>query len=124
MFNLLTFATGLFVIFLLARYNRSNKLFWILLTSMLGGFVGGSIYAQVTSANEKKFEITQSDPMQYSSMSTAFFADGATLREPIVETTKSAGQIYSVSDVITNIDPLTGIYESDVGNKNIIFNTS
>lgn len=56
MLNLLSFFLGIICIFLIARYNKSNKLFWILLISMLGGFVGGTIAANMDS--EKKVNIT------------------------------------------------------------------
>ena len=43
MLNLLMFFLGITMIFLIARYNRNNKLFWMLLLAMLSGFVGGTV---------------------------------------------------------------------------------
>ena len=47
MFNLLLFFLGITCIFLIARYNGSNKLFWTLLIAMMSGFVGGTIAANI-----------------------------------------------------------------------------
>lgn len=56
MLNLVTFIIGIIVIFLLARYNKSNKLFWMLLLSMLSGFVGGSIAANMKNVKKSNVE--------------------------------------------------------------------
>ena len=45
---------GIIAIFLIARLNKSNKMFWILLMSMLAGFVGGSIASSISRDNTKK----------------------------------------------------------------------
>lgn len=55
MLNLLTFVIGIVVVFLLARYNKSNKLFWLLLLSMMSGFIGGTIAANMK--NDKKSNV-------------------------------------------------------------------
>lgn len=55
MLNLLTFIIGMVGIFLIARYNKSNKLFWSLVISMMAGFVGGSIAANMKS--DKKVNV-------------------------------------------------------------------
>ena len=47
MLNLLLFFLGLTCIFLIARYNGSNKLFWTLLLAMMSGFIGGTIAANI-----------------------------------------------------------------------------
>ena len=60
MLNLLTFIIGIVGIFLIARYNKSNKLFWSLVISMMAGFVGGSI-----AANMKRECFTEYDIVQY-----------------------------------------------------------
>lgn len=125
MSNILAFALGLFVILLLARYNRSNKLFWILLISMLSGFVGGSIAAKMAFADKKKCETLQPSKMQASMISTALFADYTKSEDTrVVLPTKPASPITVVSDNVTHRDLSTEIYESDVGNLYKYHNTS
>lgn len=56
MLNLLMFFLGITCIFLIARYNRSNKLFWTLLIAMMSGFVGGTIAANID--NDKQVNVS------------------------------------------------------------------
>lgn len=56
MLNLLLFFLGITCIFLIARYNGSNKLFWILLISMMSGFIGGTIAANI--GNDKQVNVS------------------------------------------------------------------
>lgn len=72
MLNLLTFIIGIVVIFLLARYNKSNKLFWVLLISMMSGFIGGTIAANLESNKKSNVECV-SQGLTLSSMPTAQF---------------------------------------------------
>lgn len=58
MLNLLMFFIGITFIFLVARYNKSNKLFWILLLAMLSGFVGGTIANSFTEDDNKQVNVT------------------------------------------------------------------
>lgn len=58
MLNLLMFFIGITFIFLVARYNKSNKLFWILLLAMLSGFVGGTIANSFTEDDDKQVNVT------------------------------------------------------------------
>lgn len=46
----------------IARYNESNKTFWILFISLLIGIAGGSVYAKLTQNN-------QSEPNSYEGVS-------------------------------------------------------
>lgn len=52
MLNLLSFLVGITTILLIARYNKSNKLFWILLMSMMTGFIGGTVVSNVKNVNK------------------------------------------------------------------------
>lgn len=126
MFNLLTFILGIACIFLIARYNKSNKLFWVLLISMLSGFVGGSIATRVTRDSKKELNINQSTLMQEPIVSTAMFADYAILEAARVaqKPTNPASQIYSERDLMSSSDPETDTFESDVGNLLEYPNTS
>lgn len=57
MLNLLMFFLGITMIFLIARYNRNNKLFWMLLLAMLSGFVGGTV-ANSMLEDDKQVNVT------------------------------------------------------------------
>lgn len=57
MLNLLMFFIGITFIFLIARYNRSNKLFWILLMAMMSGFVGGTVASNIAN-DDKQVNVT------------------------------------------------------------------
>ena len=46
----------------IARYNESNKTFWILFISLLIGIAGGSVYSKLT-------QDTQSEPNSYEGVS-------------------------------------------------------
>lgn len=72
MLNLLTFIIGIIVIFCLARYNKSNKLFWLLLISMMCGFVGGTIASNMKNEKKNNVECVQ-DHMTLQNTSCAAF---------------------------------------------------
>lgn len=59
------FLVGIAVILLIARYNKSNKLFWTLLLAMLAGFAGGTIATKVMkNDNGSHASLYQSMPTQ------------------------------------------------------------
>lgn len=120
----LSFIAGMIAIFLIARYNRSNKLFWILLTAMLTGFAGVSIFTHVTNGDEKKISVDQTNLMQLPTASTAMFADNYLPAETLVETsTNSASPVVSEYGSSEIFGPLTPIFESDIGYREP-YNTS
>lgn len=62
---LLWFILGIFIIFLIARYNESNKLFWVLLISFVGAFTVASITLSLARSNTKnKVDLVQMCPTQ------------------------------------------------------------
>lgn len=85
MLNLLMFFIGITFIFLVARYNKSNKLFWILLLAMLSGFVGGTIANSFTEDDNKQVNVTISTDNN-TSMNTVDMLN-ATL--PVIDVIKS-----------------------------------
>ncbi len=98
---LLTFLIGIALIFCIARYNESNKLFWILLISLFAGFTGGTIAAKLVNNkknSKEKQELTQTGPIQVSQVatvdllsSTPFDTKGTYVPTPV-------GQVTSVRD--------------------------
>ena len=81
------------VIFMIARMNKSNKLFWVLLVSMLAGFVGGSIAVRLAKSNTTENTIKKevnNIPMQTPTCAIQVKSDIEAGEGTLVET-KSAG---------------------------------
>ena len=74
MTTLLMFVIGLILIIGFARYNKSNRLFWILLISFLSGIASASIYNTCTNQNksENKVTLTKSTPTYLSSLDNSY----------------------------------------------------
>jgi uncharacterized membrane protein len=63
--TLALFLLGLLIIFVISRYNESNKLFWSLLTCYIIGFSAGVLYHKYSKENkESDVELTQAYPTQ------------------------------------------------------------
>lgn len=68
---------------LIARYNQSNKLFWILFTSFVVGIAGGALYLKGTShGKEQAMEMAQ--PIQGSTSYANVTSDVLTTEDTIV----------------------------------------
>lgn len=122
MLNLLPLAIGLGAITLLSKVNKSNKMFWVFLTSMLLGFAGGSISKNYNKFTGKKEGIIQVDSMQTSDMSLIAEYSNATLNDTSMTLTscgliESAGQNYNLyRDMMPNSGPgNTSNPECDIG---------
>lgn len=63
---LLYFLIGTILCLAIARYNESNKLFWILYTSFMIGIAGGHIYSRMTedADDDKVTFVNESRPTQ------------------------------------------------------------
>ena len=62
---LLWFMLGILLIFVMARYNESNKLFWQLLFSFVIGFAGAKMVLDTIHSDEKSNDhLTQVCPTQ------------------------------------------------------------
>lgn len=62
---LLMILLGIVLAFSIARYNQSNKLFWILFTSFVIGIAGGSVLTKVTKSHSHSKEyVDQLHPTQ------------------------------------------------------------
>lgn len=65
--DLLWFLTGIVIIFFIARYNESNKLFWTLLISFTGSFAVATTVMRIINHNGKeevKKSVIQTCPTQ------------------------------------------------------------
>ena len=47
------------VCYVMAKYNKSDNLFWILLISLFAGMAGGALVSRLNKATEKKTNFTQ-----------------------------------------------------------------
>lgn len=95
---------GIVAIFLIARFNKSNKMFWILLMSMLAGFVGGSIASSISQGNAKKETVYKQDFTQSSiPVLTAIYSE-ITGHDTQIFMTKAVGKntVYYNSNLAEN----------------------
>ncbi len=98
MLNLLTFFVGIVTIFLLARYNKSNKLFWLLFISMMTGFAGGTIVTRLYDSSKKDYVDTVTQNTMLSELpACALFAQTPDNTDlvPSVEGGKSTTAFYT-----------------------------
>lgn len=78
----LWFLLGVALIFIIARYNESNKLFWILFLSFIMGFAGAKMLLDSTSSDEQSNgNLTQVCPTQvpFDGIATTLFITSANL---------------------------------------------
>lgn len=89
--TLLWFLLGIILIFLISRYNESNRLFWILFASFVGAFTVASVVLNSTKHDTKsKVDLVQMCPMQAPSSTLS-------LTMPVTD----------VSDMVTEVVPAT-----------------
>lgn len=102
MLNLLPLTIGIIAIFAISRYNKSNKLFWTLLMSMLFGFVCGSISTR-HKTDTKKDDTTKVSLMHKSSAFTVqnvTVNDATLLKETQADKANYAGMNILYCDVV------------------------
>ena len=90
--TLLLFITGVLLVYLIARYNQSNKLFWTLFLAFVTGF---AITKAVLSSHEntsKRNEVVLVQPSPMQMQNAAIYAVPSAPVE--VTAPKSAGQVY------------------------------
>lgn len=101
MLSFIPLAIGIFAIFAISRYNRSNKMFWTLLVSMLLGYACGSIRTNY-SVYKKKADVTKVISMYESStLTTICDLTGCTtlLEEARAFIANHALDNYALSDI-------------------------
>lgn len=96
---LLWFVLGLLLIFGIARYNESNKLFWILLFSYVIGFAGAKMVIDVHQSNKQSnVSLTQVYPTQ---ASVDVYSPLKLFQVTSILTPKKVTALKSVSQVVT-----------------------
>lgn len=96
MLNLLTFIVGIVGIFLIARYNKSNKLFWLLVISMMSGFVGGTIAVNIKDSKKVNVE-SVSQNMTQCNMPIAQFMIPTNNEETVVPSVETPIVVYKTT---------------------------
>lgn len=116
MFNLLIFSVGLLLTAALAKFNKSNKLFWTFLVSLVIGYAGGSIAGKLNSVGKKKVSTTYVAPMYESTALTIY--DAALPEDTLVAfSTNRTGQSYVDRDMVLPSRTLLAFNpENDIGN--------
>lgn len=104
MLNLLLFFIGITFTFLIARYNKSNKLFWTLLISLMAGFAGGTIAANIGNKEVNVTEISTDNGLQTIDPNPFIKKeiDVYEFKEPVKEINT---RNYNMSDVTINSVP-------------------
>lgn len=112
MFNLLIFSVGLLLTAALAKYNKSNKLFWAFLVSMMLGYTGGSIAGKFNSVGKKKVSTTYVAPIHGSQALTIY--DAALPTDTLVtHVTNHVGQSYVDSDMVLPFSEALSVFSPE-----------
>lgn len=122
MLTILFLIIGIAAIFGIARMNKSNSLFWILLIAMMAGYVGGTAAARIVknSDAEKHAGFNQGLPIQGS----IFQFDKACLAQIMEETDIPAIKAKLVGQVsltyINNPVALPSTKQSSCNTRNFV----
>ena len=107
------FLLGLLIIFGIARYNESNKLFWALFVSFVLSFAGTKIIVDTFSDDERSdTTLIQTPPMQgldAASDTCLCLLAGELLSTDVKATSKLAGQVCA-----------SGYYECNITSSNVV----
>lgn len=124
MLNLLTFFIGIVTIFLLARYNKSNKLFWLFVISMMTGFAGGTIASRLCDGSKKDcVDSVSSDVTNTIHGTCAFFAQASDIVD--VPQKNETSTVYSFMDTHLSTSELQPVLNpEDCGLKVPLVDTS
>lgn len=108
MLNLLMFFLGITCIFLIARYNGSNKLFWTLLIAMMSGFVGGTIAANIDNDKQVNVSTVTVDNNSFMTDYTLFYnkPDEVVFQEPWKTVTEQ--HVYADAITFTSVPSKPG----------------
>lgn len=96
--TIIVFILGLLIILGIARYNESNKLFWILFVSYVLGFAGVKMLLDVFGEKEQsEVSLNQAYPIQgLATMDNAFVCEVTNICSPTTKTmSKPVGQAYT-----------------------------
>lgn len=85
---LLLLILGVALIYGIARYNESNKLFWILFTCFVLGIAGGSVYQKIRLKQDKKNTTMVVNPTQGYNTASFYVTD-------VVESTDYSSKLVS-----------------------------
>lgn len=109
--TIIWFILGLLIILAIARYNESNKLFWILFVSYVLGFAGVKMFLDVFGEKEQsEVSLNQAYPIQgLAAMDNAFVCEVVNICLPTTKTTSSPVGQASTPDYVENINTLSDV---------------
>ena len=110
--TLLVFILGLLIILGIARYNESNKLFWVLFVSYVLGFAGVKVILD-TFSEKKQSEVSlnQAYPIQgLATMDNAFVCEVTNICLPTTKTMSNPVGQVSTPDYVENIVTLSDVH--------------
>lgn len=104
--TLALFILGILIIFGIARYNESNKLFWTLLFAYTIGFAGTKVlYDTFKEKKQSETTLNQACPIQgliAAGNTIAYFKETACDLTPTKVTSNLVGQVYTPDTVERN----------------------
>lgn len=120
MLNLLPLLLAGIVILAIARYNRSNKLFWQLMMSLLFGVACGSTTSYFNSSDEKDGSKCVSTVQSSTTLTISSFEaiDAALLPETLTRKSVKFARLSNIH--IRDIEPLLGTTHRVNNNVNSI----
>lgn len=125
MLNIALLITAGLVILSIARYNKSNKLFWELLMATLLGFVAGHVGSAYSTAESKKSTKEVVAPAVPDTLAITAIDDAATFNNYVVLPLEKKGKT-SYRDIVLdeNRRVLTYNPDDDIGQKLKPYDTS
>lgn len=107
------FLLGLFIIYGIARYNESNKLFWTLLVPLLLGFAVTKMIVKDHSSKGEETVLIQNNPIQGLAVTNSDTA--CALADTLLTTKKETSDSVGKDSVLTFIE--TSLSSSKVSTK-------
>ena len=103
------FLLGIAIIFAIARYNESNRLFWVLCLSFVGSYMAASVIQKTMYNTQNKKNLVQVQPTQVSIDAPSIFM--LVTGEDLSETSAFANP---VSKVYVPADKILSYLSKDV----------
>lgn len=102
---------GIVLAWLIARFNKSNKLFWVLFTSFVVGIAGGFLLHK--KVNTSKEEIVSSSPTHECIYTQKFWAPVTCVKKH-TPTNKTQNRVSKDGDTITSSDRCSGYQDDEI----------
>ena len=122
------FVCGILLIYAIARYNESNKLFWTLLVSFIGAFTVASIVLS-SDSNEKKNVTANISPTQLyvSTQPSSLYAMDVTYDTTYdvpTSTSVTVSKDYYISNDVLSDSRVSNLEDKPPQSKQLCYNIS